>query len=320
MKITALGLAVLTILVVTTLLSFLPQPAQAQTPITTCTELQNIRNDLSRDYYLANAIDCSCTSGWNGGAGFEPIGTSSSKFTGTFDGNGYKITHLYINRSSTNHVGLFGYTGSGSEIKDVGLEEVNVNGNWYVGGLVGDNYGTITNSYSSGSVSGSAVVGGLAGFSSGEITNSYSSGSVSGYLGVGGLVASNGGTITNSYYPGSVTGSPWVGGLVGDNGGTITNSYYPGDDITCTGCDNLIGNTTKANLQNETWLTTPPNNWDFDTIWGIVEGVTYPYMWWQYAPKITSFAPPSPVNDTVCTWTTFNVTEAVPQLFINTDT
>jgi len=206
MKITALGLAVLTILVVTTLLSFLPQPAQAQTPITTCTELQNIRNDLSRDYYLANAIDCSCTSGWNGGAGFEPIGTSSSKFTGTFDGNGYKITHLYINRSSTNHVGLFGYTGSGSEIKDVGLEEVNVNGNWY------------------------------------------------------------------------------VGGLVGDNGGTITNSYYPGDDITCTGCDNLIGNTTKANLQNETWLTTPPNNWDFDTIWGIVEGVTYPYLRWQYAP------------------------------------
>ena len=53
-----------------------------------------------------------------------PIGTWSNKFTGTFDGQGYKITHLYINRPSTNYVGLFGYAGSGSEIKDVGLEEV----------------------------------------------------------------------------------------------------------------------------------------------------------------------------------------------------
>ena len=53
MKILALGLAVLTILVVTALLAFLPQPALAQTAITTCTELHNIRNNLGGDYYLA---------------------------------------------------------------------------------------------------------------------------------------------------------------------------------------------------------------------------------------------------------------------------
>ena len=157
MKITALGLAVLMILVVTTLLSFLPQSALAQTPITTCTELQNIRNDLTGDYYLANDIDCS------GIANFMPIGNLSSKFTGTFDGQGYKITNLYINRTSTGFVGLFGRTDSGSEIKDVGLEEVSVRGQHYVGGLVGVNYGTITNSYSSGSVSGDVCVGGLVG-------------------------------------------------------------------------------------------------------------------------------------------------------------
>ena len=130
-------------------LAFLPQPALAATPITTCTELQNIKNNLAGDYYLANDIDCSCTSGWNGGAGFEPIGTSSTEFTGTFDGKGYKITNLYINRTSTDNVGLFGYTyGSGSEIKGVGLEEVDVRGQYSVGGLVGLNSGgTITNSY-----------------------------------------------------------------------------------------------------------------------------------------------------------------------------
>jgi len=79
-------------------------------------------------------------------------------------------------------------------------------------------------------------------------------------------------------------GGTSVGGLVGINvEGTITNSYYPGDDITCTGCDNTIGNTTKANLQNKTWLTTPPNDWDFVTIWGIEAGVTYPYLQWPFA-------------------------------------
>ena len=149
-------------------LAFLPQPALAATPITNCTELQNIRNNLGGDYYLGNDIDCSCTSGWNGGAGFEPIGT----FTGTFDGKGYKITNLYINR--INHVGLFGYTGSGSEIKGVGLEEVSIRGNDYVGGFVGTNRGTIKYSYSSGSVNGSVNVGGFVGVNEyGSSTNCY---------------------------------------------------------------------------------------------------------------------------------------------------
>ncbi len=82
-------------------LAFLPQPALAATPITNCAELQNIRTDLAGDYYLANDIDCS------GFGNFMPIGTSSNRFTGTFDGKGYKITHLYINQPSTWEVGLF---------------------------------------------------------------------------------------------------------------------------------------------------------------------------------------------------------------------
>jgi len=50
------------------------------------------------------------------------LGASNSPVPLT--GRGYKITHLYINRPSNNNVGLFGYTGSGSEIKDEGLEEI----------------------------------------------------------------------------------------------------------------------------------------------------------------------------------------------------
>ena len=93
-------------------------------------------------------IDASGTSTWNGGEGFEPIGTHGNRFTGTFDGPGYKITNLYINRPSANYVGLFGRTDSGSEIKNVGLEDGSVSASDYVGGLVGINNGTISNSYS----------------------------------------------------------------------------------------------------------------------------------------------------------------------------
>jgi len=357
-------------------LAFLPQLALAATPITNCTELQNIRNNLSGDYYLANDIDCSCTSGWNGGAGFKPIGNRSSEFNGTFDGQGYKITYLHTNRASTNDVGLFGWAGSGSEIKNVGLEEVNVSGFYAVGSLVGSNNGTITNSYSSGSVSGSLKVGGLVGFNyGGTITNSYSSGSVNGSQWVGGLAGRNngtiansyssdsvsgyskyvgglvgcnyGGTTTNSYSSGSVSGSSFVGGLVGCNyigtiansyssgnvsgysdyvggltgynkKGTITNSYWDifrSNQSNCVGAGSSSGCTGKnaANSEPDYWYYSahaPMDQWDFNAIWGIVEGVTYPYLQWQYAhaPDITSFAPPSPVNDTVCTWRTFNVT------------
>ena len=131
--------------------------------ITTCEELQDMKNNLSGNYYLATDIDCSDTVNWDTGKGFVPIGNSSNPFTGTFDGRGHKITNLYINRPSTDFVGLFGTIASGSEIKDVGLEDVDIKGNERVGGLVGQNRGNITNSYSTGSVTGIGLnfVGGL---------------------------------------------------------------------------------------------------------------------------------------------------------------
>ena len=337
--------------------------APSGTAITNCTELQNMKDNLAGDYYLASDIDCFGFDYGDSG-GFMPIGNDSNKFNGTLDGQGYKITDLYINRPSTHYGGLFGYTDSGSEIKNVGLD-VDISGSNYVGSLVGWNYATITNSYSTGSVSSTGYVGGLVGYNGATITNSYSTGSVSSsvcsfvgglvgyndaiitnsystgsasgqdtYVGglvgcnnatitnsystgsasstsyyVGGLVGRNNATITNSYSTGAVTGTYFVGGLVGCNnatitnsystgsasstlgftGGlvgyndaTITNSYYPGDDITCTGCDNNIGNTPKTNLQSETWLTTSPNNWNFTNIWGIEEDVTYPFLQWQW--------------------------------------
>ena len=278
--------------------------------ITTCEELQNMKNNLSRNYYLGKDIDCSDTVKWNSGAGFVPVGNYSNKFTGTFDGRGYKITGLFINRP-TDYEGLLGCTGSGSEIKDAGLEDVDVTGDSFVGGLVGTNYGTITNSYSTGSVSGvygyggglvgendgtitnsysagsvsggECYGGGLAGVNVGTINNSYSTGTVTGCLDVGGLVGHNSGTITNSYSTGSVSGNCgncYVGGLVGYNpGGTITNSYW---DIETSGQSSSAGGEGKTTAEMKQQATFV--DWDFLNIWDIIEEVTYPYLRWQGLP------------------------------------
>jgi len=276
----------LLVMAATLLIALLPQPALADTAITTCTELQNIRDNLAGNYYLGNDIDCTCTSGWNSGAGFEPIGTScSNNFTGTFDGQGYKITRLYINRPSSDYAGLFGFTGPGSEITNVGLEQVIVNGSWHAGSLVGrTKEGQIANCYSTGNVNSDSHVGGLVGRNEGgQITNSYSTCSVNGNSHVGGLVGWNTGTIADSYSIGRVRGNECVGGLVGENReGTITNSYW---DIITSGQSSSAGGEGKTTAEMKQQATF--ENWDFVNIWALVDFVSYPYLQWQPEPPIS---------------------------------
>jgi The GLUG motif len=201
--------------------------------ISNCVQLQEMNNNLNASYVLMNDIDCSDTINWNGGAGFLSIGGYfywTGGFTGTFDGQNHTITGLFINGPQF-AVGLFGSTSGIVTIKNVALVDVKIAGGNYVGGLVGYNFGTIINSYVTGSVtSGGTGTGGLVGVNYGPITKSYATGSVTGNYGTGGLVGLHqGGTITKSYATGSVSGSyAFVGGLVGDNMGTIENSYATG--------------------------------------------------------------------------------------------
>jgi hypothetical protein len=270
--------------------------------ITTCDALQDMNTNLAGNYYLGTDIDCSGTVNWNSGAGFVPIGNYDTKFTGTFDGRGHKITGLFIDRPSTWDVGLFGCTDSGSEIKNVGLENVSVNGyrpvgslvghnkgiisnsystgsvngNWYIGGLLGYNgYGTVENSYSMCNVDGAYLIGGLLGFNEcGTVTNSYSTGSVSGINRIGGLVGYNYyATVTNSYSTGSVSGSGEdIGGLIGYGGG-VTHSYW---DIETSGQSSSAGGEgkTTAEMKQEATFV----GWDFTDIWAIIEEVSYPFF------------------------------------------
>jgi len=176
---------------------------------------------------------------------FYIIGNNAYPFTGVFDGNDHSIWGFtWTSDEDIDLAGLFAYIGEGGEIKNIGLKNADVNAvnGDYIGGLVGDNRGTIINCYSTGRVIGSRRVGGLAGINSGKITECYFSGGVSGIHDVGGLVGWNSDTITNCYSTSCVLGDMGTGGLVGANyQGQITNCYSTGSALRRLHVGGLIG-------------------------------------------------------------------------------
>ena len=169
-----------------------------------------------------------------------PVGTDTSKFTGTLDGNGYVISNLRIDLSatSTDGVGFFGYV-SGATIKNVGLVDVDVMGHAHVGAVAGNaDSSHFSSIYVTGSVEGTGdLVGGIVGdiYSSSSITSSYTTADVSGgQNGVGGLTGRiSSTTIDSSYATGNITGLNGVGGLCGyEYVSTIKNSLAANGMIT----------------------------------------------------------------------------------------
>jgi len=284
-------------------------------------DLDAIRDKLGGSYLLMNDLD-STTPGYeelasetaNEGKGWQPIGAPANPFTGTFDGQGYEIRDLFANRPAERDVGLFGAVGEGGAIKDIGVVNADVTGQWYIGNLVGTHYGTVSNSYSTGNVTGEGYVGGLVGGSGGTVGNSYFTGSVTGDTHVGGLVGGNAGTVSNSYSTGNMTGDSHVGGLVGGSDGTVSNSYSTGGVIGNSEVGGLVG-WSDGTVSNSFWDTETSGQTasvggigkitaemqDSDTfsgvggnitavalnqtnpayIWNIVNGVTYPFLSWQ---------------------------------------
>ena len=187
-----------------------------------------------------------------GDTGWQPIGTAAGNscsgttcFSSTFEGNGYSISNLQINRDGIDQIGMFG--GNTGTIRNFGLRKITVQGSERVGGLVGRNQGNLINAYvDRGSVEGeSNNVGGLAGVSlSGAlIINSYVRGTVTSKVRfVGGICGFNFGRIINSYADAMVTGLRGAGGLVGENQGPIINSYSMGSaHITTTQANRAVG-------------------------------------------------------------------------------
>jgi len=252
------------------------------------------------------------------GTAFNSIGTSGSPFTGVFDGNGCEIRNFSYKTSGTSYVALFRCIGGSAVIKKLGLRDPNVDANgcdyvgsvagqvnsgsvedcyiWdgrvfgdsYVGGLVGDNRGTVTRSNSSAGVSGTFHVGGLVGINGGQISNSCSTGKgkISGFgmsLSGGGLVGYNTGQVSKCYSSRGASGfeSTTAGGLIGSAGpgATTTDSFW---DVN-TGNHQSAGGTGKTTKEMQTAATFTAAGWDFVTpVWTICEGRDYPQLYRNY--------------------------------------
>ena len=209
--------------------------------------LRGVEASPRSHYIQIKDIDATTmTYGWKNG--FAPI----KVFSGTYDGNGYKISNLKVGVASGKfeNTGLFGKL-QGGLLKRVKLVNFVTKEVVNVGSLVGLNdRGTIEDSEVDGKVDGYRIIGGLVGLNQGGVIRNSTAtvrvGENSGNTYVaGGLVGQNdGGTIEGSRALGAVTGTNQAGGLVGENMGSISNSYAKG---TVTG-NNQIGGLVGSHL------------------------------------------------------------------------
>ena len=228
----------------TTVVTGVYQPVE-ETPIEidSLKELQQIGNDsaypLDGHYILTQDIDASETAEWNGGKGFEPIG-GGEPFTGSLDGQGFRISDLLIHRPSEHNVGLFSRVEDAGAIRDLALEGGKVTGERSVGAIAGATRGhaLISGCFASVAVLGTENTGGLVGHNRGTITNSVAMGAVTGRHRTGGLAGFNSGVhgyrtdnpgiIEQCHAAGPVTGRTDVGGLLGGHRGQDPETGHRG--------------------------------------------------------------------------------------------
>lgn len=255
--------------------------------------------------------------------GWEPIGMPWDPFTGTYDGNGFKMQNMYIERPVQDNIGLFGFV-SGGTLHNIQLSSCEATGGSYSGILAGylTSGATVTDCSSSGNITGSSYTGGLVGYNEGcTISGSYSAANVNGGMSAGGLTGENstGSVIADCYARGAVTASDMAGGLTGYcMQSSLTNCYSTGSvtidqwnmmvgglipyqdmcvindcywDIGTSGQPASSGGTGKLTVEMKDILTF--TNWDFITpVWSIDSlNSGYPYLTWSIPEEpVSEFA------------------------------
>lgn len=265
-------------------------------------------------------IDASDTATWNNGEGFSPIGNSTTPFTGEWDGDGWAISGLVINRPNTNEQALFGYV-EGATIKNLGVTNCSITGDTRVAAIAASfrSSSLMRNCQASGTISGSQNVGGLVGFNrySSTIENSFNLAGVDGTISAGGIAgkSNDGSAILNCYNLGDITGSIDIAGIVSlnsaslvqncynagfvsgtngglvctiESGGAVLNSVW---DIETSQCPNSMGGIPSTTTQMREIDIYLGLGWDFqdetdngtDDIWGIhfSNHDGYPFLSWQ---------------------------------------
>ncbi len=204
------------------------------------------------------------------------------EFSGIFNGNGRIIRNMQITGPGS-YLGLFGRIRSGATVLDLGTTNANIVATGsHVGGLAGNNMGTITRCLSIVNISGENSVGGLLGSNNGNVINCYSSGTVSGNDSVGGLLGSNSGNLSRCYSTNAVSGGDRdVGGLVGSSDEKVFNCLW---DIETSGqvqSASGIGLTTSQMMDPDMYAL---NGWAADPNWILDHGNDYPRLVWEGTP------------------------------------
>ena len=186
---------------------------------------------------------------------WTPIGTESRPYTGNFDGGGHTITGLKIDKSGTDYVGLIGCLGSGGKVQNVTLTNISVSGANCVGGIAGQNYGTVENCSVNGTVTGKGFTdtGGIAGSNYGTISGCSAEGTVTGSVNVGGIAGGSylGVIIDGCHSTADVSGISSVGGVLGNLGNnSFLMACYSTGNVTVTSTDgSFVGGVVGINSQ-----------------------------------------------------------------------
>ena len=181
-------------------------------------------------------IDASDTVNWNACAGYQP----TDNYRGIYDGGGFTISNLYINRPTESHVALFGEPQWGGSVYNLSVLDADVTGGDRTGIVFGtcNNGCWMQNVHTSGTVSGTTRVGGVAGFMqnnwgrdlapsrflSSEATVTCTGSSCGGIYGA---ADGSGIFLSDTRFSGSVTGPSKIGGITGENG-SITRALSVG--------------------------------------------------------------------------------------------
>ncbi len=169
---------------------------------------------------------------------FESICIDSIPFDGTYDGGYYLINNLIINGGD--YSGFFACLGINAVIKKLCIDSGTINGNDFCGAIAGKSYAPeVSDSYANVIINGDNYVGGLLGVNVGNITRSFFAGRISADSAVGGITGYNSetGVINECFSLGYISGEGNVGGIAGENRGQISICQV-------SGTVNLTGNST----------------------------------------------------------------------------
>ncbi|MBB3696903.1 T9SS type A sorting domain-containing protein [Flammeovirga yaeyamensis] len=254
-------------------------------------------------FQLIRNIDVADSKNWHAGKGFKPLGNLDKPFRGHFDGQGYTLENIFINKPSERYLGVFGYGSEGASIKNMKVQNIDITGDRYLGGLIGKADNMIIEHVSAeGELKGARILGGIVGDLNQGAQLSYATSFVDILIpdderNTGGIAgtAYNSATIAQSYAVGLVTGGSNTGGIVGNGHSNIvvTNSYWDKETTGQTRSHNsedTFGKST-SEFENESTFA----GWDFTSTWRIITNEECdehprPYLSMHYLTKVMAYA------------------------------